>query len=136
MREILRTVREHFPHLRVMSRARGRPEAYELLDAGVEQVYRETLDASLRMGVDALRALGQPAHAMYRAAQRFRRRDEQSVRELGRMRHDRKAYISAARERIAALEELMIAELEGGGQQERDAAWDAESLRKEYGDRE
>ncbi len=128
---ILETARGHFPGLKVLSCARGRPEAYELLDHGVDGVYRETVDTSLRMGVDALRLLGHPAYAAHRAARSFRRHDEASVGELGRMRHDRKAYITAARERIRSLEELMLGELEASADQERDGSWDVESLREE-----
>jgi monovalent cation:proton antiporter-2 (CPA2) family protein len=128
---ILHTVKAHFPHLKVLSCARGRPEAYALLDHGVDHVYRETVDTSLRMGVDALRLLGQPAYAAHRAAKRFRRSDEESVRELGRMRHDRKAYIGAARERIRSLEELMLEELEEKVDEGRDGSWDTDSLREE-----
>ena len=131
---ILHTVKTHFPHLTVMSRARGRPEAYELLDHGVDHVYRETVDTSLRMGVDAMRLLGHPGYAAHRSAMRFRRHDEQSVRELGQMRHDRNAYISAARERIHSLEELMLDELEQHIDEERDASWDTDTLREEFGD--
>jgi monovalent cation:proton antiporter-2 (CPA2) family protein len=130
---ILSAARAHFPHLTVMSCARGRPEAYELLDHGVDRVYRETVDTSLRMGVDALRHLGRPAYAAHRAALRFRRHDEESVGDLGRMRHDRTAYISAARERISSLEELMLEELEHQMDEARDGSWDTDSLRKEFG---
>jgi hypothetical protein len=63
----------------------------------------------------------------------FRRHDEESVRDLGKMRHDRKAYFSEARERIQSLEELLLSEVEGPGE-ERDAGWDTESLREEFGD--
>ena len=49
---ILETVRKHFPHLQVLTRVAGRPEAYELLDEGVEHVYRDGLDTALRLGVD------------------------------------------------------------------------------------
>ena len=131
---IVHAANTHFPHLTVMSCARGRPEAYELLDQGVEHVYRETVDTSLRMGVDVLRHLGRPAYAAYRAAKRFRRHDEESVRDLGRMRHDRKTYMSAARERIHSLEELMLEELEDQATEERDGSWDTDSLRQEFGD--
>jgi CPA2 family monovalent cation:H+ antiporter-2/glutathione-regulated potassium-efflux system protein KefB len=128
----LRSVRKHFPHLTVLARATGRPEAYELLDHGVEHVYRETVDTSLRMGVDALRQLGIRAYKAHRSARTFLRHDEDSVRDLGKLRHDRKVYTSAARERIQALEELLLAELEYE-EEERDAGWDTESLREEYG---
>jgi monovalent cation:proton antiporter-2 (CPA2) family protein len=133
VRKILETVRAHFPHLQVLTRVVGRPEAYELLDEGVEHLYRDHVDTALRLGVDALRLLGKPAHQTHRAATTFLRHDEESVRELGEMRHDRAAYFSAARERISALEELMLSELSPEGE-ERDAGWDTESLREEYGD--
>jgi len=130
---IVETAQKHFPHLTVLARAAGRPEAYELMDQGVEHVYRETLDTSLRTGVDVLRLLGRRAYPGHRAALMFRRHDEESVRDLGKMRHDRKAYFSEARERIQSLEELLLSEVEGPDE-ERDAGWDTESLREEFGD--
>ena len=129
---IVEAAQKHFPHLTILARAAGRPEAYELLDRGVAHVYRETLDTSLRTGVDVLRLLGRRAYEGHRAARMFRRHDEQSVRDLGRMRHDRKAYFTEARERIQSLEELLLSEVEGTGE-ERDAGWDTESLREEHG---
>ena len=128
---IVETAQKHFPNLTILARAAGRPEAYELLDMGVEHVYRETLDTSLRTGVDALRLLGRRGHQAHRAARTFRKHDEDSVRELGKMRDDRKAYFSAARERIQSLEELLLSEVEGGTE-DRDAGWDTESLQEEF----
>jgi monovalent cation:proton antiporter-2 (CPA2) family protein len=135
LRKILETVHTHFPHLRILARVVGRPEAYELLDEGVEHLYRDHVDTALRLGVDALRLLGKPAHQTHRAATTFLHHDEESVRELGEMRHDRAAYFSAARERISSLEELMLSELTSEGE-ERDAGWDTDSLREEFGEGE
>ncbi|MFC1575468.1 monovalent cation:proton antiporter-2 (CPA2) family protein [Gemmatimonadota bacterium] len=132
VRRILDVVRKHFSHLEVLVRVEGRPEAYELLEQEVEHVYREGVETALRMGVDALRLLGRPAHQVHRASRTFFRHDEDSVRDLGRMRHDRAAYFSAARERISTLEELMLTELNAEGE-ERDAGWDTESLLEEFG---
>jgi Kef-type K+ transport system membrane component KefB/voltage-gated potassium channel Kch len=131
--KIIDTCQKHFPHLRIMTRVAGRPEAYELLDEGMEHVYRESVETALRIGVDALRFLGHPAHHLHRSARTFFRHDEESVRDLGQMRHDRKAYFSAARERISAMEDLMLRELESPGE-ERDAGWDTESMREDFGD--
>jgi monovalent cation:proton antiporter-2 (CPA2) family protein len=132
VRGIIEAVRMHFPHLKILTRVAGRPEAYELLDEGIEHVFRDSVDTALRLGVEALKVLGRPAYQAHRAARTFLRHDEDSVRELGKMRHDRSAYLSAARERISALEELMLSELREVDE-ERDAGWDTESLRKEYG---
>ena len=56
--ELVHTAKKHFPHLTILARAADRDDAYALIDAGVTHIYRETLDTSLRMGVDALRLLG------------------------------------------------------------------------------
>jgi monovalent cation:H+ antiporter-2, CPA2 family len=128
--EMVHTARTHFPQLQVMARALGRVEAYELLDAGVEHVFRETLDSSLRLGIEAMRLMGLNGHQAFRAARIFRAHDEQCLRELAAMRHDRKAYLRGARERIADLEQL-LAQDRVTALASDDAAWDPESLREE-----
>ncbi|MDX1501996.1 MAG: monovalent cation:proton antiporter-2 (CPA2) family protein [Thermoanaerobaculia bacterium] len=133
-RELVATVRRHFPHLTVLTRAPDRQAAYALHEAGVEHVFRDKLDSSLRLGVRALRLLGFRAHQAHRAAQTFRRHDERAVRELAGLRHDRKRYLGEARQRIEDLEKLLLGDLEDDDEM-RDAGWDAESLRREYGGR-
>jgi voltage-gated potassium channel Kch len=131
---IVESVKKHFPELTILARARGRPHAYELMDAGVDHVYRETLDSSLRVGMDAMRLLGFRSHQAYRAARKFRRLDEESVRELGGMRHDRSAYFNRAREIIRDLESVMRADLTAVDH-ELDSAWDTDSMREDSKDR-
>ena len=130
--EVVHTVRKHFPRMEVLARASGRADAYELIEAGVAHVYRDTLDTSLRAGTDALRLIGFRAYQAQRAAQTFRRHDEIALRELAQVRHDRSTYIDRARERIRDLETTLREELERR-EEDRDAGWDAESLRKEFG---
>jgi monovalent cation:proton antiporter-2 (CPA2) family protein len=130
--EIVGCVQKHFPNLTILARARGRPHAYDLLEAGVEHVYRESLDSSLRLGVEALRQLGFRSYQAHRAAARFREHDEESLRELAGLRDDRRAYVSRAREMIQDMEQ-MLREDRHEARRERDAAWDCESLRQEYG---
>jgi voltage-gated potassium channel Kch len=124
--------RKHFPHLVILARANGRPEAYDLLEAGVDYVYRDTFDTSLRMAVDALRKLGLRAHHAHRASKTFRKHDEESVHELAQMRHDKTAYFTTARQRIRDLEHILLAELKDAGEN-RDAGWDTESRQEEFG---
>lgn len=130
--ELVHTARKHFPHLTILTRVADRADAYELLDVGVEHVYRETLDTSLRMGIDVLRMLGFRAYQAQRAAQTFFRYDEAAVRELARMRDDRSTYINIARHKIADLERILQADLEDREyERERDAAWDTRTLRED-----
>jgi CPA2 family monovalent cation:H+ antiporter-2 len=129
-RELVDTARRHFPHLRILARAQDRPDAYGLLADGVEEVYRETFDTSLRMGVSALRLLGYRAFEARRSALLFERHDEAALRELAGMRGDRSAYMSRARERIAHLERVLQEELREG-RTEKDEGWETQSLQEE-----
>lgn len=134
--EIARTARQHFPHLRILARADDRPMAFDLLELGIEQVYRDTLDTALRVGVDALRAVGVRAHRAHRSAQAFRRYDEQHLRTLaGEGRQELSTFLSRVRATIRDLEDTLQRDFATDDTTLADAAWDAESLRREFGPR-
>jgi len=133
--EIVHIVKKHFPLIRIFARAAGRSQAYELLDAGVDHVYRETLDTSLRAGMDVLRALGFRSYQAHRAMKTFRYHDEESVTALRHLRHDRKTYISHARQRIDDLEQLLLSELRDA-EEHHDAGWDTTSMREEFSEKD
>ena len=130
--ELVAAARRHFPNLTLLTRATSRGRAYELLDSGLEHVFRDKLDSALKTGVQALRLLGFRAYQAQRAAHTFRRHDEEALRELAAMHHDPALYINMARQRIQDLEDLLLSDLEDAGDS-RDAGWDTESLREEYG---
>ncbi|OGW54996.1 MAG: potassium transporter [Nitrospirae bacterium RBG_19FT_COMBO_55_12] len=134
MMEMIHTAKKEFPHLSLFARAVDRTQAYELLDAGVHHVYRETLDTSLRAGVDALRELGFRSHQAHRASMTFRQHDENAVAELRHLRHDKKEYISHARRKIEDLEELLLSELKDPAEH-LDAGWDSASFIVEPGEK-
>jgi voltage-gated potassium channel Kch len=129
---MVETARKHFPHLEILARASGRTDAYQLLEAGVDRIYRETLDSSLTLGIDALRLLGFRGYQARRAARTFRRHDEESLRELAALRHDQASYITLTRQKIKDVEAILEAEFK-----ERpadvDAGWDTDALRRDYG---
>jgi monovalent cation:proton antiporter-2 (CPA2) family protein len=131
---LVKTVKKHFPHLKILSRASDRSDAYALIDEGVSNVYRETVDTALKVGVDALVELGHRAYAAERMARKFRRHDERSMLELATLRDDRNAYFSLARQRIAELESLILSDTTDP-ELHRDIGWDAESLRDEAASR-
>lgn len=128
---LVRVARKHFPRLVILARAFDWDDAHDLVEAGVEHVYRGSLDTSLRLGTDAMRLLGVRAHFGLRAAQKFRRHDEESLRQLTGRRREA-GYLSAVRQRIEELEQMLKADREDPGLS-RDAGWDAESLREEFG---
>jgi voltage-gated potassium channel Kch len=108
--EIVQTVRKHFPHLKIFLRAHSRREAYEYIDAGEQCIYRETLDSSLRMGIDVMRTLGLPAYTAHRAAKLYRKADEIFLRRMVAHRHNRATFLNAARESQAIFNEVMRAD--------------------------
>jgi CPA2 family monovalent cation:H+ antiporter-2 len=129
--ELVETVKKHFPHLHVLVRAQDRTDAYEFMDSGVLHVYRETLESSLHMGVDALKLLGRRSFQAYRAMNIFRNHDNRALKHLASLRGDRKQYINHARDKISELEKFIEADIQDTAL-ERDAGWDAESLKEEF----
>jgi monovalent cation:proton antiporter-2 (CPA2) family protein len=127
--ELVETVRKHFPHLKIMMRARNRVDAYEFIEMGVEDVYRESLDSSLKIGVDVLSLLGRRRYSAYRTAQKFIRYDERSMRKLAEERHNRKRYITRALEEMEAQESQLKADL-GFDPTKTDHSWDSEEMRE------
>jgi len=126
---IVEAVRRHFPHLAILSRAKGRVDAQELLEHGVVGVYRETLDSARALGVHALRALGVPGYRAHRSAQAFRRHEERTVRELAEHRES-KSIFALARARIARMEAVMQRDRERDAAA-HDAGWEVESLARD-----
>jgi voltage-gated potassium channel Kch len=124
--EIVETAKKHFPGLKLMVRTNSWNDSYEILDTGVKDIYRETLDSALRMAADALCVLGHRRFQAYRSIKTFRKHDEKYLRELAEMRHDRKELIRGARQRIEDLEKLLRSEIENIG-------WDAATLIEEFG---
>jgi monovalent cation:proton antiporter-2 (CPA2) family protein len=131
---LVQTAQKHFPHLKILSRAIGRTHAYELLEAGLDSVYRETLDSSLRIGFDVLRELGMPGFEALRRTRRFRVHDEQALRELSGKRGDTKTYMHLVRQQSETLERVLATD-SSDRWSNVDEAWDTEGLRREQAGR-
>jgi len=122
-------IHKHFPHLRFYARSRNRFDAYELMELGVQHLYRETLDTSVRMGVEVLQALGHRAHSAYRSGQDFLRYDQAAMSQLALKKRDMKAYISSVRAAIAWQEEMLLADKEHN-LSAHDHSWDSDAIRR------
>ncbi len=130
--EIVDTLKRHFPHLPVLVRAAGRLHAHQFIRRGVDSIYRETLDSSLEMTVDALRRLGLGAYEARRAIRTFREHDEEGVREMAKIKPgDEKRYIDEARRRVNALNALFK---EDPNLDKVDKGWDSDALRPASGE--
>lgn len=128
--EMVALVKKSFPHLKILSRAYDRNDSYDLMEAGVDHIYRETLDSSIRLGADALKMLGFRAYQTQRAAKTFLKHDERSLAELVKHRKDKNSYMAISKEQITELEEMILRDLKDEDILERDSGWDSEALRK------
>jgi CPA2 family monovalent cation:H+ antiporter-2 len=122
---LIEKVRKHYPHLAVMVRVKDRHDAYEMIEMGVKDIYRESIDASVRLGVDALVKLGYRRYAATRAGQNFIKYDEAALLKLAPHHHDEKSYIFNAREQIMLQEQLLANDREVNPII-NDHAWDSE----------
>lgn len=109
---LVKTIKKHFPQAHIIARAHDQKDAYELMDAGVLHVYRETLDTSIRAGKDALELLGISKEASRRAAELFYMHDEKTIKALAAARFDEKEYYRLVRSGIDNLQLLIQNDLE------------------------
>jgi monovalent cation:H+ antiporter-2, CPA2 family len=124
--ELLEKTKKEFPNLTIMIRARNRDDAYELLDSGAENIYRESLDTSVRLGVDTLVKLGFRKYTAVRAGQNFLKYDEAALHLTAAHRHDQSAYIFKTREQISIQEALLTNDREVIPNL-HDDAWDSDA---------
>ena len=103
-------VREHFPHLTVVARARNVQHWYALRDRGVQHVERETLDASLMSARSVLELMGWQPHRARTLALRFRRHSTEQLEETRPHRKDQAKLVSMAKAGRQQLEALFAQE--------------------------
>ncbi|MBC7949850.1 MAG: cation:proton antiporter [Chitinophagaceae bacterium] len=128
--ELIETIKKHFPHLRMLVRSTNRFDAYDQMNAGMLHIYRETLDTSLRVGVDAMKFLGFRTYAAQRAARMFFKLDEANLKKLSSIR-DRDQYIVEARAKMEELELTLKSDLQQITEM-KDTGWDEETLIEEF----
>ena len=103
-------IQKHFPKARILARARNRQHAFELLERGVEQIFRETFFSSLRMAEVMLLNLGFDDRRAEDILHKFRLHDEEMLRRQFRVRHSQDEMISQSREAVRQLEEVLASD--------------------------
>jgi voltage-gated potassium channel Kch len=107
-------VQTHFPHLRIVARARNRQHAYALYGAGVELVIRESFAGSIEAARHTLEELG-IEHAQARSiVRKFAEYDELMVKKNTALRDDEKALIESAKTYAAELERIFEEDAQAG----------------------
>lgn len=99
-------VKHHFPHLKIIARARNRQHATALMDLGVEHVIRELFHSSLVAAREALEELGLSPAEAHMAVRVFREHDEAGLTQQIKLQGDEVALRESARKVAADLEKL------------------------------
>jgi glutathione-regulated potassium-efflux system ancillary protein KefC len=116
-------VREHFPDLPILARARNVTHMYELMDRGVTVIERETFESALQLGRRALCHLGYGAYRAREATLKFRAHNKASVEEVYPFYKDREQYVSMAKRARDELNEMFARDLKSY-EKEADKGWD------------
>lgn len=108
--EIAELAREHFPQLTVVARARNVQHYYQLREAGVRHIERETFDSALMSARSVLELTGMEPHAARRQAMHFRRHNIEVLERMLPLQSDEGALIAAAKLGRQQFEQQMAAE--------------------------
>ncbi|WP_405414633.1 monovalent cation:proton antiporter-2 (CPA2) family protein [Maribacter sp. Asnod1-A12] len=128
-KEITKLVRDKYPNVELMIRAQNRYDAYELLNMGMENIYRESLDTSLSLAKDVLSKLGFRKYTLNQQVQNFIKYDETSLRRLAAEPKGDENYIFKARKELEEQQKLLEEDFKRGIVA-YDNHWDSESIRK------
>lgn len=107
---IVDLAQQHFPHLRIVVRARNVAHVYDLMDRKVEIWERETFDSSLRLGTEVLRMLGWAPYQAVRAGFKFRKHNLKLLFEMASKRGNQRELVSVTKQAREDLEKMFAGE--------------------------
>ena len=134
--EVAKMVRENFPDLKIVARARNVTHYFELHDLGVTLIERETLDSALMSARSVLEQLGWQPHHARTLALRFRRHNVAQLAKMAPHRSDEATLIAAAKQGRQQLEELFAQERNEAVRRQTRAGWSSHPDRAETADAE
>ncbi|WP_405291466.1 monovalent cation:proton antiporter-2 (CPA2) family protein [Algibacter sp. Ld11] len=122
-------IKEKYPHVEFMIRTKNRYDAYELLNLGNENIYRESLETSLTLAKDVLSKMGFRKYTLNRQVQNFIKYDENSLRRLATEPKREDDYIFKVRKELEQQEKFLNEDFKRGIVS-YDNHWDSEHIRK------
>jgi voltage-gated potassium channel Kch len=107
--QVVKGVRQRFPGLAIVVRARSRTDAYEYAEMGVPAV-REVFDSALEAAARTLRALGFGDTEVQSIVRRFKEYDERQIALAAPHRHDVKKLVALTEQGRRDIAQLLAAE--------------------------
>lgn len=121
--EVATLVRENFPQLTIVARARNVRHYYRLRELGVTLIERETLDSALMSARSTLELLGWQPHQARNLALRFRRHSIDQLEAMRPHARDQERLIAVAKEGRQQLETLFAQERAAALDRKQRAGW-------------
>ena len=129
--KIAKYVKNKYPNLKIMARAKDIYHAFEFFKLNVWTVQREMFNSASELGAKALAHLGFNRYEAYRAARTFKHHDEQVLQELyEHWLEDQNRFIKETQRFSEQLSETLQAE-KNFSIHDADCAWDVESIIEE-----
>jgi len=125
--EVAKMVRENFPQLTIVARARNVQHYFELLELGVTQIERETLDSALMSARSVLEQLGWERHQARTLALRFRRHNIEQLLKMAPHRKDADKVLATAKLGRQQLEEQFAQERAQAAKRQIRGGWTDDS---------
>lgn len=104
--QVARTVRKHYPHVRVYAMAVNRRHALLLMDMGISHVIRRGFHSSLMLSRSILRGAGLSRDEAITTVEKFREFDERALRQQQAVVHDDSLMMQSAIQAAQELEQL------------------------------
>ena len=121
--KLVAAVRQEFPKLPIMARARNVSHYYDLMDLGVTILERETFESALLLGRHVLTHLGFGAYRARQAAQKFRAMNIASLAKVYPFYKDKEQFVSLAKQARDELETMFALDTQAI-EAERKSGWD------------
>ncbi len=102
-RKLIEIVKQNFPHLQIMIRARNRFDLYQYMNEGYKNVYRETFYSALHVGVDLLEIMGVSHEDAVRQGEIFIAAEKASLKRLSKHAHNLEEYVNVSKEEITKI---------------------------------
>lgn len=105
--EAAKIIRAKYPNVNVFARARNRGNAFDLLDAGVSNIKRETFDSSVNFVGELLVSMGTAPEKAQAIIERFRIHDQIMLLEQYKVRDDDDMFMSKTNQAGAQLANVL-----------------------------
>ncbi|WP_179334897.1 monovalent cation:proton antiporter-2 (CPA2) family protein [Winogradskyella costae] len=129
-KQVTKMVKAKYPHVELMIRVKNRYEAYDLLNLGMENIYRESLDTSLVLAKDVLSKMGFRKYTLNTQVHNFIKYEEAIIRRLAKeLKPGDDSYIFKARQELEQQEKFLNEDFKRGIV-DFDNHWDSEHIKK------